>query len=85
MADLVVKNVDEAIVRALRHRAGIHGRSEEAEHRAILAAWLPISPCSSLAERLIAIPGVGHDGDYGRQPIPGSGSGPTTGDEGRCT
>ena len=42
MVDLVVKDLDDAIVRALRRRAGIHGRSEEAEHRAILAAWLPM-------------------------------------------
>jgi plasmid stability protein len=44
MVDLVVKDVDNATVRALRRRAGIHGRSEDAEHRAILAAWLPTTP-----------------------------------------
>jgi plasmid stability protein len=84
MADLVVKDVDDAIVRALRRRAGIHGRSEEAEHRAILAAWLPITPCGSLAERLMAIPGVGRDADFEREPRWGPGSG-TTADEGGCT
>lgn len=84
MADLVVKDVDDAIVRALRRRAGIHGRSEEAEHRAILAAWLPVTPCGSLAERLMAIPCVGRDADFVREPRSGPGSG-TTADEGGCT
>ena len=36
MADLLVRGVDEEIVRALKERAGAHGRSAEAEHREIL-------------------------------------------------
>ena len=40
MADLIVRNVDERIVRALKSRAGTHGRSAEAEHRELLAAVL---------------------------------------------
>ncbi len=40
MPDLLVRGVDEDIVRALKERAGAHGRSAEAEHRAILAAAL---------------------------------------------
>ena len=36
MADLLVRGVDEALVRALKERAGAHGRSAEAEHREIL-------------------------------------------------
>jgi hypothetical protein len=33
MANLIVRNVDERIVRALKSRAGKHGRSAEDEHR----------------------------------------------------
>ncbi|CAN5896701.1 hypothetical protein BH11PSE8_BH11PSE8_12460 [soil metagenome] len=40
MANLLVRGVDETIVRALKERAGSHGRSAEAEHRAILSAAL---------------------------------------------
>ena len=40
MAQLTVRNVDEAVVRALRLRAAAHGRSAEAEVRAILEQTL---------------------------------------------
>mgnify|MGYP001339285006 CR=1 FL=1 len=40
MANLIVRNVDERIVRALKSRAGKHSRSAEAEHRAILEETL---------------------------------------------
>ncbi|HSW49599.1 MAG TPA: hypothetical protein VLH09_05455 [Bryobacteraceae bacterium] len=40
MAQLTVRNVPEAIVRALRVRAAEHGRSAESEHRLILAEAL---------------------------------------------
>ena len=43
MADLLVRGVDDALVRTLKARAGAHGRSAEAEHRAILAAALAVS------------------------------------------
>ncbi|MFM9073664.1 MAG: FitA-like ribbon-helix-helix domain-containing protein, partial [Cyanobium sp.] len=43
MAGLLVRGVEEALVRALKKRAGEHGRSAEAEHRAILSAAL-LSP-----------------------------------------
>ena len=33
MADLIVRNIDEAIVKALKKRASQHGISAEAEHR----------------------------------------------------
>jgi antitoxin FitA len=36
MATLIVRNLDEALVRRLRVRAAEHGRSAEAEHREIL-------------------------------------------------
>jgi antitoxin FitA len=40
MARLTVRNVDDDIVAALKQRAAMHGRSAEAEHRAILRAAL---------------------------------------------
>jgi antitoxin FitA len=36
LAQLIVRNIDDDLVRALKRRAGRHGRSAEAEHREIL-------------------------------------------------
>jgi plasmid stability protein len=66
MANLLVRDVDEAIVRALKKRAGQHGQSAEAEHRAILAAALAQPRKRSLAEVLAAMPNVGADADFER-------------------
>lgn len=66
MSDLLVRGVDEAIVQALKKRAGAHGRSAEAEHRAILAAALLAPPRRTLAELLVTIPDVGSDADFQR-------------------
>ena len=40
MATLIVRQVDEQLVRSLKERAKQHGRSAEAEHRALLEAAL---------------------------------------------
>ncbi len=66
MANLIVRNVDERIVRALKTRAGKHGRSAEAEHRDLLAAVLLKSRTKSFAEVLASIPNVGEDADFAR-------------------
>ena len=66
MANLIVRNVDERIVRALKSRAGEHGRSAEAEHRELLASVLLKSRKKSFAEVLAAIPNVGEDSDFAR-------------------
>ena len=66
MADLLVRGVDDALVQALKKRAGAHGRSAEAEHRAILAAALLTPPRRNLAELLAAMPDVGADADFQR-------------------
>ncbi len=71
MADLLVRGVDEELVKALKKRAGAHGRSAEAEHRAILAAALLTPPRRNLAELLAAMPQVGRDGDFQRLDGPG--------------
>lgn len=67
MADLLVRGVDETVVKALKERAGAHGRSAEAEHRAILAAALARPRRRSFAEVLASIPAVGTDADFERQ------------------
>ena len=66
MADLLVRGVDEALVRALKERAGVCGRSAEAEHRAILADVLARPKRRTLAEALVAIPAGGEDADFER-------------------
>ena len=67
MADLLVRGVDEGLVQALKKRAGAHGRSAEAEHRAILAAALMSPPRRNLPELLGSMPDVGLDADFERQ------------------
>ncbi len=66
MPDLLVRGVEEEIVRALKARAGAHGRSAEAEHRAILAEALARPQRRSLAELLLSMPDVGLDEDFAR-------------------
>jgi len=66
MSSLIVRGVDENIVRALKTRAARHGRSTEAEHRALLADALLQPRRRSLADVLAEIPGVGEDADFAR-------------------
>lgn len=51
MAQLIVRNLDEALKRRLRERAARHGRSMEAETREILRAALlrPVDEPQNLA------------------------------------
>lgn len=66
MANLLVRNVDEALVQGLRERAAAHGRSAEAEHREILAKALRRPQRKTFAEVLMAMPNVGDDADFAR-------------------
>ena len=66
MANLVVRNLDPRIVDALKQRAARHGRSAEAEHRAILAEILLKPKKKSFAEVLASMPNVGRDEDFRR-------------------
>lgn len=66
VADLLVRGVDDAVVQALKARAGAHSRSAEAEHRAILAATLLAPHRRNLAKLLAAMPDVGSDTDFAR-------------------
>ena len=66
MANLIVRNLDPRIVQALKQRAARHGRSAEAEHRALLESVLLQPPRRSFTEALAAIPNVGRDEDFER-------------------
>lgn len=67
MTSLIVRGVDDAIVQALRERAVRHGRSAEAEHRALLEETLLRPRRRTFAEVLAAIPEAGNDDDFARQ------------------
>lgn len=67
MANLVVRNVDDDIVQALKKRAGRHGRSAEAEHRLILAKALKPTRRKTFAQVLASMPNVGEDSDFERK------------------
>ena len=66
---LIVRNLEEEVVRELKVRAARHGHSAEAEHREILRhALLPAAKRIPLKELLLAIPAVGRDADFERLP-----------------
>ena len=67
MANLIVRNIDEDVVKALKARAGLAGTSAEAEHRKILESVLLKPKKRSLAEALKSIPSVGEDSDFERK------------------
>ena len=62
MSQLVVRNVDPEVVRALKLRAAARGRSAEAEHREILReALVDRRPGRTFKETLLAMPDAGSD------------------------
>ena len=66
MANLIVRNVDDAIAQALKERASRHGISAEAEHRRILEEVLLRPKKKSFLEVLNQMPDVGTDADFDR-------------------
>lgn len=68
MAQLIVRNLEQEVVSALKERAGRHGRSAEAEHREILRQALLESPPEDPKTVLLAMPDVGEDEDFARIP-----------------
>ena len=66
MAQLMVRNLDEALVQALKRRAAKHNRSAEQEHREILKQALLGPKRRALAEVLLEMPNVGSDADFER-------------------
>lgn len=67
MAQLIVRNIDEELVRRLKLRAAEKGRSAEAEHREILRQVLETNGSEkSIKSFLLSMPDVGIDEDFAR-------------------
>jgi len=66
MGQLLVRELEQSIIDALKSRAAEHGRSAEAEHRAILEQALLQPNRRSFIDVLKDIPDVGNDSDFVR-------------------
>jgi antitoxin FitA len=68
MPQLIVRNIEEKVVRKLKQQAGERGVSMEEEHRRILReSLLGKTPKHlSFKEALLAMPNVGEDSDFER-------------------
>ena len=66
MAQLVVRDIDEAVVLALKRRAAARRLSTEALHRQILEEAVAQPKRRTLAEALASMPDVGEDADFDR-------------------
>jgi plasmid stability protein len=65
LRQLIVRNLEEDLVLALKRRAAKAGRSAEAEHREILRAALAKERARPSFKRLLAqMPSVGRDDDF---------------------
>ena len=62
--NLVVRNIEPAVVQALKQAAAAHGRSAEAEHREILRNALSMPARRTFKEVLASMPDVGTDEDF---------------------
>lgn len=67
MAQLIVRNLPDTLVAALKRRAAQRNRSTEEEHREILRAALKGPKRRPLADVLSRIPTVGEDKDFERE------------------
>jgi plasmid stability protein len=68
MAQLIVRKLDDELVKRLRRKAAESGRSVEAEHREILRqALLVKGRRKSLKQHLLEMPNVGRNQDFGRK------------------
>ena len=67
MAQLIVRDLSDDLVRALKQRAAKSNRSSEQEHREILRSVLRGPKRRHLADVLAAIPNVGKDSDFQRE------------------
>lgn len=67
MAQLMVRNLPDDLVRALKQRAARRNRSAEQEHREILKAALQGPRRKPLADVLGSMPNAGEDEDFARQ------------------
>ncbi len=66
MAQLIVRNLPDELVLALKRRAARANRSAEEEHREILRVALQGTRRRSFAQLLAAMPNVGKDEDFSR-------------------
>jgi plasmid stability protein len=68
MAQLIVTNLEEEIVRRLQVRAAEHGCSMETEHRSILRIALGMAPTEEqdFKAALLAMPDIVTDADFER-------------------
>jgi plasmid stability protein len=68
MPQLIVRQIEEKVVKKLKEQAGAHGVSMEEEHRRILRESLlgKASKRTSFKEALLAMPNVGKDTDFER-------------------
>lgn len=64
MGQLIVRNIEDDLVLALKRRAASRGRSAEAEHREILREALATEAARpSFKELLASMPDIGEDED----------------------
>lgn len=70
MPQLIVRRIEEKVVKKLKEQAGQHGVSMEEEHRRILRKALlgKASKQPSFKAALLAMPNVGEDRDFERGP-----------------
>jgi antitoxin FitA len=66
VAQLIVRNLTDELVLALKRRAARANRSAEEEHREILRAALHGTRRKSFAQLLAAMPNAGKDEDFAR-------------------
>ena len=66
-SQLLVRDVDPDLVKALKQRAAANNRSAESEHREILEQALTGTNRIPLSEALMKIPSVGKDSDFARE------------------
>jgi antitoxin FitA len=70
MPQLIVRQIEEKVVKKLKQQAGEHGVSMEEEHRRILRKSLLGKPGkrASFKQALLAMPNIGRDADFERRP-----------------
>ena len=68
MSQLIVRKIEEKVVRKLKQVAGEHGLSVEEEHRRILreALFGSVNKKASFKKALLDMPDVGSDADFAR-------------------
>jgi plasmid stability protein len=67
VAQLIVRDLSDDLVKALKQRAAKRNHSTEQEHREILQSVLRGPKRRHLADVLAAIPNVGEDSDFQRE------------------